>query len=86
MFSLRVIALLVLCCATFLPHTLFASEPIVIRAAVAKEFKDGLHSRYLKYIATKLGMEIEVTVMPLARRIIYPSHFNMLVSGWLNDS
>jgi len=77
MFSLRVTVLLVICSATFRPHTIFASEPIVIRAAVAKEFQDGLHSRYLKYIANQLGMEIEITVMPLARRIVEVNKGNL---------
>ncbi len=70
MFFFRVTVLLVFCSASFLPHKTFASEPIVIRAAVAKEFKDGLHSRYLKYFADQLGMEIDIVAMPLARRIV----------------
>jgi len=69
MFFIRVTVLLVLCSTTFLHHAASASEPIVIRAAVAIEFKDGLHSRYLKYIAKQLGMEINITTMPFARRM-----------------
>lgn len=41
----------------------------IIKAAVAEEFKDGLQSQYLKYIAKQLAMEINITTMPLARRI-----------------
>lgn len=70
MFFFRVTVLLVLCSATFLHHATFASEPRAIRAAVAKEFKEGLHSRYLNYFADQLGMEIDIITMPLARRIV----------------
>ncbi len=42
----------------------------VIRAAVAEEFKDGLHSKYLKYVAEKLNVELELSTMPFARRLL----------------
>lgn len=58
---------LVLC--TIIPsQPICANEP-VIRAAVAEEFKGGLQSQYLKYIANQLGMEMRITTMPFARRI-----------------
>jgi ABC-type amino acid transport substrate-binding protein len=41
----------------------------VIRAAVAEEFREGLHSKYLKYFADKLNVTLELTTMPFARRV-----------------
>lgn len=40
-----------------------------IRASVSPEFPDGLHRQYLQYMADKLGMELDIHPMPLARRI-----------------
>lgn len=40
-----------------------------IRTSVSPEFANGLHSRYLEYIADKLGKELDLQPMPLARRI-----------------
>jgi len=40
-----------------------------INAAVAEGFIDGLHSKYLKYIADKLSMPISITTIPFARRL-----------------
>ena len=42
----------------------------VVKAAVAEEFKDGLHSKYLKYFAEKLNLELELSTMPFARRLL----------------
>jgi ABC-type amino acid transport substrate-binding protein len=42
----------------------------VIKAAVAEEFIDGLHSKYLKYFAEKLNLELELSTMPFARRLL----------------
>ncbi len=70
MILLRVIELVVICTSILFHNVVLAEEPYVIKAAVAKEFKDGLHSRYLKYFAKQLGMEINITTMPLARRIV----------------
>jgi len=70
MFFIRVSVLVVIYTSILLQNNVLANEPYVIQAAVAKEFKDGLHSSYLKYIAKHLGMEINITTMPLARRIV----------------
>ncbi len=70
MFFFRVTVLVVIYTSILLHSNVQANEPYVIKAAVAKEFKDGLHSSYLKYIAKQLGMEINITTMPFARRII----------------
>jgi len=48
----------------------WTQQPNTLRAAVAKEFENGLHSHYLKYIAEQLGMDLIISTMPLARRII----------------
>ena len=42
----------------------------VIRAAVAEEFRNGLHSKYLQYFADKLNVKIEISTMPFARRLL----------------
>jgi len=70
MFFFRVSVLVVIYTSILLHNNVQANEPYVIQAAVAKEFKDGLHSSYLKFIARQLGVEINITVMPFARRII----------------
>lgn len=46
----------------------------VIRAAVAEEFRHGLHSKYLKYFAEKLNMTLELSTMPFARRLLQIEH------------
>jgi ABC-type amino acid transport substrate-binding protein len=45
------------------------AKDTTINAAVADGFTDGLHSKYLKYIADKLSMPISITTIPLARRL-----------------
>lgn len=45
-------------------------EKLILKAAVAAEFKDGLHSKYLKYFAEKLNATIDISYMPFARRIL----------------
>jgi ABC-type amino acid transport substrate-binding protein len=47
-----------------------AIEPYVIKAALSQEFKEGLHRQYLTYVAEQLGMEIQITTMPFARRMM----------------
>ncbi|WP_085300000.1 substrate-binding periplasmic protein [Cognaticolwellia mytili] len=47
----------------------YKAKKLVIRAAVAEEFKDGLHSKYLKYFADKLNVTLELSTMPFARRL-----------------
>lgn len=47
-----------------------SANETIIRAAVAEEFKGGLQSHYLKYIANQLDMDIRITTMPFARRIL----------------
>ena len=41
----------------------------MINAAVAEGFANGLHSKYLRYIAYKLDMPISITTIPFARRL-----------------
>jgi len=67
--SKNIIAVVIYCFTTFQTTIALASEPKIIRAAVAAEFKNGLHTQYLKYIADQLGMEISITTVPFARRI-----------------
>jgi ABC-type amino acid transport substrate-binding protein len=70
MFFLKAIARLILCTTTFLSYTAIANEPYVIKAALSQEFKEGLHQKYLTYVAKQLGMEIQITTMPFARRMM----------------
>lgn len=41
----------------------------VIKAAVAEGFADGLHAKYLRFIADKLSVKLSLSTMPFARRI-----------------
>lgn len=49
--------------------TLPASAKGSITAAVSPEFPNGLHYKYLNYLAQQLGVEIQIYPMPLARRL-----------------
>ena len=55
----------------FLCQYSYGNEAIkpVIRAAVAEEFRTGLHSKYLQYFADILNVTLELSTMPFARRI-----------------
>ena len=44
---------------------------------MAAEFKDGLHTRYLEYLAEQLGMELSIITVPFARRIREVSKGNL---------
>jgi polar amino acid transport system substrate-binding protein len=44
-------------------------DKLVIRAGVAKEFQNGLHTKYLVYFADKLFAELEISPMTFARRL-----------------
>jgi ABC-type amino acid transport substrate-binding protein len=41
----------------------------IMKSAVAEGYVDGLHSKYLRYIANKLSVEVTIDVMPFARRV-----------------
>ncbi len=47
-----------------------ASEKVVIKSAVAEGYLDGLHAKYLHYIADKLSVNLSLKTMPFARRVI----------------
>lgn len=42
----------------------------MLRSSVSPEFPDGLHAKYLRFIATKMDMELDIVPMPFARRIV----------------
>jgi len=47
-----------------------ASEEMnTIKSAVAEGYIDGLQSKYLRYIANEMSLNIEIDVMPFARRV-----------------
>jgi len=66
---LKAVARLILCSTIVLSYTAIANESYVIKAALSQEFKQGLHRQYLTYLAEKVGMEIQITTMPFARRM-----------------
>ncbi|MEW9798400.1 substrate-binding periplasmic protein [Alteromonas sp. CYL-A6] len=41
----------------------------VLRSSVSPEFVDGLHAKYLRYIAQQLKLPLDIYPMPFARRI-----------------
>lgn len=55
----------------FLGQIAYAKEDVIpsAQSAVSPEFSNGLHQRYLSYIAQKLGIEINVSAIPFARRL-----------------
>jgi len=58
-------ALLLLCFS----YTIYAFDKIRIKTGVSEGFKDGLHSKYLRYIANKLQLGLSIDIIPFARRI-----------------
>jgi len=46
-----------------------AKDTNTIKSAVAEGYIDGLHSKYLKYIAEKLSLNLTIDIMPFARRV-----------------
>ena len=46
-----------------------AKQPTVIRSAVSPDFIDGLHSKYLHYIANAMNMQLNITPLSVARRL-----------------
>jgi len=62
---LSFICLFLLCVST----TIHAHEHLMIRSAVATDFPDGLHSKYLTYIANALEMPLQITPMSFSRRL-----------------
>jgi polar amino acid transport system substrate-binding protein len=61
---LRLVSLLLL-----LSHCDLVCSGEIIRSSVSQELENGLHAKYLNYISTKMDMSLEITPIPLARRI-----------------
>ncbi|GGW80296.1 substrate-binding periplasmic protein [Alteromonas halophila] len=59
--------ILVTLCISF-PLTAQAAQP-VLQSSVSPEFPDGLHAKYLRYIAQKMDSDLAIYPMPFARRI-----------------
>lgn len=53
---------------TILSSDVFAQAK-VIRASVSPEFPNGLHAKYLRYIASKMEMKLDIIPMPFGRRL-----------------
>ena len=77
MFSKEIVAGVIYCLIPFQIISALASERPIIRAAVAAEFKNGLHTRYLQYIADQLGMDISIITVPFARRMLEVTKGNL---------
>ena len=45
------------------------AEQLTIRSAVSPDFLDGLHSKYLHYIAKKMNMKLDIKPLSFARRL-----------------
>lgn len=45
------------------------NEQLTIRSAVSPDFLDGLHSKYLHYIAKKMDMKLDIKPLSFARRL-----------------
>jgi polar amino acid transport system substrate-binding protein len=60
---------ILLSCLLFMlaSSTLFAQTTMY--SSVSPEFPNGLHAKYLRYIADKMAMELDIMPMPFARRI-----------------
>ena len=41
----------------------------IIKSSVPEEINNSLHGKYLKFLANELGMELELTPLPFARRL-----------------
>jgi len=54
--------------AHLLASTSSYAQEQTIQAAVADGFHNGLHAKYLHYIAKKLSLQLSTTAMPFARR------------------
>ena len=46
-----------------------AAESLELRSSVSVGFENGLHSKYLQYVADKLAMPLKVTPLSLSRRL-----------------
>ena len=53
----------------------------VLHSSVSPEFPDGLHAKYLQYIADKMNMDLDIAPMPFARRIkeLYNGKIDLMV-------
>ena len=58
---------------TLLLALLLTCQPLhaqqILRSSVSPEFIDGLHYKYLRFLATELNAELVITPMPFARRV-----------------
>ena len=69
-------------CFLFLHFSCFAAaNEVKIKAAVSEDFPEGLHTKYLRYIAKQLDMPISISTMPFARRLqeVRNGHLDIIV-------
>jgi len=64
-----------------------ASNSLMIQSSVAPEFIEGLDAKYLHYLADKLSVNIKLTPMPFARRLIELEQGNIdIMVGLLKEN
>jgi ABC-type amino acid transport substrate-binding protein len=64
-----VITLFALSCVSVQANETVATEKLTIKSSVSAEFPDGVHFKYLTFLADELDMELAITHMTYNRRI-----------------
>lgn len=65
----KILFAVLLAAATHLSWADSVPKTLTIKAAVAEGFIDGLHAKYLHFLADELDATLELSTMPFARRI-----------------
>lgn len=66
---LRITALVLFSLVSSSSVSASGTSPALLRSAVSPQFPDGLHKKYLEYIAEQLDATLDSPVMPFARRL-----------------
>lgn len=76
----------VACAVVLLVSVPAMANEAVLRSSVSPEFPNGLHAKYLRYIADKMGTSLTLYPMPFARRIDALKHGNIDIMVGLKHS
>ncbi len=66
---MNAICRLKVCLAVLASLVCFSPLAGTIKSSVSPEFPDGLHTKYLQYLASQLDMQLDIYPMPFARRL-----------------
>ncbi|GAC14797.1 substrate-binding periplasmic protein [Aliiglaciecola lipolytica] len=66
---------LIVFCSSVLVSVCYAKD--TLQSSVSPEFPSGLHAKYLNYIASKLDVELVITPLTFARRIVELQNGNL---------